>query len=339
MKFLFFEFDLASPHKTVNEGCERKNFLITGRMLPNFFRKLRSSSIGMYALLMAMMSLFLFSCDDPEPAMDDMVVSDEWRSMPDLSTLSKEELVEYFKEYKFGERGSPPMSIEITDVEGLPATPKIKTRNSLKCDVEITLTSRSSSSTDSATLEIYENDILVDSYKMHHTPKFLWEIDDANEYKYKIIPLGDTSNTELYFQVGLKYGSVWVYNIYGTYTTQPFNYTCPEPTGGICEVEWTITQYAGSATHYDVIFWPTSGPFTNYEGGTLYPGTPLTKTINSNFSYDLLIVPQGSSSSREFFRFMTSTPYLNVGIMFDLDMTDPNQQQGEYPNFDYFDCP
>src|SRR5690625_908469 len=85
----------------------------------------------MYALLMAMMSLFLISCDDPEPTMDDMAVSDEWRSMPDLSTLSKEELVEYFKEYKFGERGSPPMSIEITDMQGLPATPKIKTRNSL----------------------------------------------------------------------------------------------------------------------------------------------------------------------------------------------------------------
>src|SRR5690625_6017305 len=91
--------------------------------------------------------------------------------MPDLNTLSKEELVEYFKDYEFGKKGSPPMSIEITDMQGLPATPKIKTRNSLKCDVEITLTSRPSSSTDSANLEIYENDILVDSYKMYHTPR------------------------------------------------------------------------------------------------------------------------------------------------------------------------
>src|SRR5690625_7735365 len=104
----------------------------------------------MHALLMAMMSLFLFSCDDPGQTMDDITVSDEWRSMPDLNTLSKEELVEYFKDYEFGKRGSPPMSIEITDMQGLPATPKIKTRNSLKCDVEITLTSRPSSSTDSA---------------------------------------------------------------------------------------------------------------------------------------------------------------------------------------------
>src|SRR5690625_5838878 len=91
MKFLSFEFDFAPPHKTVNEGCKRKNFLIAGRILPNFFRKLYSSSTGMHALLMAMMSLFLFSCDDPGQTMDDITVSDEWRSMPDLNTLSKEE--------------------------------------------------------------------------------------------------------------------------------------------------------------------------------------------------------------------------------------------------------
>src|SRR5690625_872704 len=129
MKNFFFTFEFILLHKTVNEDCVRKNFLIAGRIIPNFFRKLYSSSTGMHALLMAMMSLFLFSCDDPGQTMDDMAVSDEWRSMPDLNTLSKEELVEYFKDYEFGKRGSPPMSIEITDMQGLPATPKIKTRN------------------------------------------------------------------------------------------------------------------------------------------------------------------------------------------------------------------
>src|SRR5690625_2109002 len=117
--------------------------------------------------------------------------------MPDFNTLSKEEIVEYFKENKFGERGSLPMSIEITDVEGLPAKHKIKTRNSLKCDVEMELSTFPNSSTDSATLEVYETDILIESYKMYHSPKIVLEIDDANESKYKIIPLGDTSN--LYF--------------------------------------------------------------------------------------------------------------------------------------------
>src|SRR5690625_1126184 len=338
MKFLSFEFDFAPPHKTVNEGCKRKNFLIAGRILPNFFRKLYSSSTGMHALLMAMMSLFLFSCDDPGQTMDDITVSDEWRSMPDLNTLSKEELVEYFKEYKFGERGSPPMSIEITDVEGLPATPKIKTRNSAKCDLEITLLGGPPSSTDSATLELYENDILMDSYTLYDKVKIFVEIDDANEYKYKIIPLGDVSNPKFYFQVGLKYGSLWVYNIDGEYTTQPFNYTCPEPTGGMCEVEWTITKYAGSATHYEVYMIPTDNYYPAMKFDTLYPGVPVSLTRDSNRDYNILIYPS-PGSSLEFFRFMTSTPYLNVALMFDLDMTDPNQQEGFYPNFDYYDCP
>jgi|GEM_PF-4356627 len=63
MKFLFFNFEFTPSHKTVNDGCERKNFLFAGRILPNFFRKLCGRPTGMYALLMAMMSLFLFSCE------------------------------------------------------------------------------------------------------------------------------------------------------------------------------------------------------------------------------------------------------------------------------------
>src|SRR5690625_6337695 len=105
MKFLSFEFDFAPPHKTVNDGCKRKNFLIAGRILPNLFRKLYSSSTGMHALLMAMMSLFLFSCDVPGQTMHDITVSDEWRSMLDLNTLRQEELVEYFKVYEFEKIG------------------------------------------------------------------------------------------------------------------------------------------------------------------------------------------------------------------------------------------
>src|SRR5690625_7954236 len=124
MKNFFFTFEFISPHKTVNEDCERKNFLFVGRILPNFFRKLYNNSFGMYALLMAMMSLFLTSCDDPEPTMDDIAVLDELRSSPELSTLGKVELVEYVKEYKPGEGVSLTMSVIIIIVQGLPATHK-----------------------------------------------------------------------------------------------------------------------------------------------------------------------------------------------------------------------
>src|SRR5690606_27105647 len=133
----------------------------------------------------------------------------------------KEELMEYFKDYEFGERGSPPVSFEITNREGLPVTPEIKTRNSLKCDVEMTVTSYSGSSTDSATLEVLENDVVIKSYKIFHTPKISLEIDDANEYKYKVTPLGDDSNPNFSLKVGLKYGSKWSFNINGVFTTQP----------------------------------------------------------------------------------------------------------------------
>jgi len=339
MKFLFFEFDFAPPHETVNEDCERKNFLIAGRILPNFSRKLRSNSIGMYALLMAMMSLFLFSCDDPGQTMDDMAVSDEWKSMPDLSTLSKEELVEYFEEYKFGERGSPPVSIEITDVEGLPATPKIKTRNSAKCDVEITLIGGPPSSTDSAIVEIYENDLLIDSYTLYNEVKILVEIDDANEYKYKVIPLGDTSNPYLTLRVGLKYGTKWIYTgITDVFTTYVETYTCPESTGGMCDIEWEIIRHSGTATSYHILLLPEDGPLYELVTGNFLLGDPpLPRTVNSNFSYTLYITPTGGGPN-EFFTFRTTTPYLNVSMNFNLDMTDPNNR-AVVPNFDYYDCP
>ena len=337
MKNFFFTFEFISPHKTVNEDCERKNFLFVGRILPNFFRKLYNNSFGMYALLMAMMSLFLISCDDPEPTMDDMAVSDEWRSMPDLSTLSKEELVEYFKEYKFGERGSPPMSIEITDMQGLPATPKIKTRNSLKCDVEITLTSRPSSSTDSANLEIYENDILVDSYKMYHTPKFLWEIDDANEYKYKIIPLGDTSHAEFDLKAGLKYGTKTIYpGITGIFTTYPETYTCPEPTFGNCEIELCTRKLGGDATGYTIVIFENDIPLgvKNTAASSSYSCDSLM--IDDSNTYRFLIFVDDSGPN-EGFNFSVSTPYLNYGYTFMLNSGTPSY--GEVDNFTYFDCP
>src|SRR5690625_3054903 len=127
--------------------------------------------------------------------------------MPDVNTLSKEELGEYFRDYEVGKRGRRRMSLESTDMEGLPATPKIKTRKSRKCDVEMELSSFPNSSTDSATLEVYEKHILIASYKMYHSPKIVLEIDDANEYKYKIIPLGHVDNPTCYFQVRMKYGS------------------------------------------------------------------------------------------------------------------------------------
>jgi len=72
--------------------------------------------------------------------------------------------------------------------------------------------------------------------------------------------------------------------------------------------------------------------------GMLTPGVPFNLTINSNKNYDITIQPN-TIGSREFFRFMTSTPYLNVALTFDLNTADPNQQQAEFPNFDYYDCP
>src|SRR5699024_10844781 len=208
-------------------------------------------------------------------------VSDEWKSMPDLSTLSKEELVEYFEEYKFGERGSPPVSIEITDVEGLPATPKIKTRNSAKCDVEITLIGGPPSSTDSAIVEIYENDLLIDSYTLYNEVKILVEIDDANEYKYKVIPLGDTSNPYLTLRVGLKYGTKWIYTgITDVFTTYVETYTCPESTGGMCDIEWEIIRHSGTATSYHILLLPEDGPLYELVTGNFLLGDPpLPRTV------------------------------------------------------------
>src|SRR5690625_5779453 len=59
--------------------------------------------------------------------------------------------------------------------------------------------------------------------------KIFVEIDDANEYKYKIIPLGDTSNPYFDLRAGLKYGTKTIYpGITGVFTTYPETYTCPE---------------------------------------------------------------------------------------------------------------
>lgn len=328
----------STPHGYVNRSSEKGFFFSTGKLLPNFFRNLWSSHTGITVLLIAMMSLFLISCDDRHQTPAEDVLSKERVPAPDFGAMSPEELMEYFKDYEFGKRGSPPVSLEITDAEGLPAVPRLKTRSSEKCDVEITVSSHSGSSTDSAKLVIYENDVPIDSFKLFHTPKFLIEIDDANEYKYKVVPLGDDSNPNLSLKVGLKYGTKWVFNVFDVLMTQPFNYTCPESTGGLCEIEWEITKIAGSATKYEVLFLPTSGPPTNFVSDIVYPGIPLNKTVNSNFAYDLYIRPvQGGP--REFFQFVTSTPYLNVSIIFDLDTTNPNEEVGVFPDFDYYDCP
>src|SRR5690625_1415018 len=48
-------------------------------------------------------------------------------------------------------------------------------------------------------------------YTLYDKMKIFVEIDDANEYKYKIIPLGDTSNPYFDLRAGLKYGTKTIY--------------------------------------------------------------------------------------------------------------------------------
>src|SRR5690625_7554927 len=114
--------------------------------------------------------------------------------------------------------------------------------------------------------------------------KILLENEDAKKYNYKSIALGNTSNPYFDLRAGLKYGTKTIYpGITGVFTTYPETYTCPEATGGMCNIEWEITRHSGTATSYHIILFSEDGPLYELVTGNCCLGVPqLPSTLRSN---------------------------------------------------------
>lgn len=172
--------------------------------------------------LLMMMVLEVFTgCEVQEPSVDTYV---NLKSIVDFENMSNEELLEYYRDFDFSKPGVTEGTFEIIELDNYQAPARI-TRSSLECEFTVKLLFNSSSSTTTATVEIWENGSLYDSDNLGDGDTIKVTIDDANSYYVKVIPTGDLSNVSGSIKYGLVYGTKTFDNFSGsgTYTTSSKN--------------------------------------------------------------------------------------------------------------------
>ncbi|MBY5956956.1 hypothetical protein KUV50_02335 [Membranicola marinus] len=309
MKKLIF-FQLPPPGKY---HCFKLRFV-----LPNLPRILPKKPTSIYPLLILMMSMLLFSCEDQEP-----VIQDSKTHI--FETV--DEILEYHSTLKDGFEENY-IDVKIEDIKEGDRDIRPSLRSSLSCDLEVSFYRDANSSTDSATVEIYKNSSPWKSYDMEDKQKITVVIDDADSYQYKVTPLGDTSNVDMSLKAGLKFGTKTIFpGIIGSYISTSRTYTCPTPTGGICEINICTDKIWGNATGY-LVFVRENGTLIDY-----YPidnGKCKTISIDENNNYKFDIAPIGNGTN-ERYTLRLETPEKDITYTF-------TEETGS-TNILTFDCP
>ncbi|WP_236981135.1 hypothetical protein, partial [Membranihabitans maritimus] len=110
-----------------------KRGLLNSRILPG-------SPSGMYALLILMMSMFLFSCEEKEPVVEEPAPS-ELSDTKKFSEMTEAELIEYFENVDVSDLkvNHDDFKVEKLTPEEFSQVRRITTRSTYDCDMDVTI--------------------------------------------------------------------------------------------------------------------------------------------------------------------------------------------------------
>ncbi|WP_236981090.1 hypothetical protein [Membranihabitans maritimus] len=310
--------------------------------VPKLSRIFHSSPSGIYALLILMISMFLFSCEDREPVVEepDKTVLTDGKS---LSEMTNSELKEYFESLDLSDR-KPNYTRTWTDTlspeEFARFQNKISVRSGYDCGINIKLNIDGTSSTTDVT--VYEAGTITEvasETNMEDGDDFDVTINGDTDYD---IVIEDYPNT--YFgslEVDPDWGGKTVIPLdYQAPTTyDDYNFECPAPTDGTCDAYVSVYKHSGDANEYRLVVVPDSGIPDVVDGLTGNPAQEKDFHIDESRTYDFYIYsPEGGMSETFDVKIIRADGIAHGYNFFGEDMSD----ETDIPvttGFDYFECP
>lgn len=308
-------------------------------------QKISSSHSGIYALLIVMMSMFLFSCEDqPVSLEDDQITQQENNG---LSKMTKADKLKYFgvSDLSQLEPGYTYTWMDTLNAEDRTQTqPKISLRSSYTCGINVEM--YFSGTGDTAKVTVYEANTMT----VVHGPvlmttgdNFDMTISGAKDYDFKVEPLKNPINS-MYGNliVDPDWGGKTIYYLSGSgpYLFEDFHFECPEPTDGTCDAYVSVYQYSGSASTYTLRVDPDVGPTFKVSGITGNPNDEKSFTIDEDRTYKFEITAVGGGSSESFgVQIIRPDQIAHNKSFYGVDMTVPDPYVLVFDQFDYFDCP
>ena len=296
---------------------------------------------------MMMVLLVFTSCEEEEPVYEKPEES-VLTELKDFRNMTDEEALDYFKNLGIDKMES---NYESFRIDSLPLKSGrlnnvISVRSGYDCDVNVELSIGGPSNT--AIVTVYDagtSTIVEGPENMTNGDDFDMTINGADNYDFKIEPTGSPgSGTSGQLVIDPYYGGKTIapFTGAGPHYVYNYNYQCPQPTDGTCDVELDITKLAGSATKYQVAVIPSDFSLPFPYAGNVLPGTFGSESVQMHIDdskiYNIAVKPN-PGSTYERFSVRITTPYLAYSYTFTLDTTDPNEEQALISNFDYFDCP
>jgi len=299
----------------------------------------------MYALLIAIMSMFLFSCEDQPVSLENDQITQQENN--DLSKMTKADKLKYFgvSDLSQLEAGYTYTWMDTLNAEErIKTRPEISLRSNYDCGINVKM--YFSGSGDTANVTVYEanNPLIVHGpVLMADGDNFDMTISGSKDYDFKVEPLKNPINS-MYGNliVNPDWGGKSIYYLSGSgpFLFEDYHFECPEPTDGTCDAYVAVYQLSGVATEYSLKITPDVG--TSFD---VYPisgdGSELDFEIDEDRTYKFEITAVGGGSSESFgVQIIRPDDVAHNKSFYSVDMSVPDTYVTVLPaGFDYFECP
>lgn len=339
MKILNIKFDTPLDRPNEIRILKWKFLLLDHGFISKLSRILYSSHSGIYALLILMMSMFLFSCEDQllDPEYDNL---SEMTSAEKLKFFGVTDLSQLKPGYTY-------TWIDTLDREEAKVVRQnlISTRSSYDCGINVMVSL--SQSTDTVTVNVYEANTSVKVHGpviMTDGDDFDMEINGSKDYDFEVIPFDiNMDRTFASLIVNPDWGSKWVFGFpnYGPILIEDYHFDCPEPTDGTCDAAVAVYQLSGTAETYTLKIIPDVGDsFLKHN----IPGdgsANIKYLIDQDRTYAFEITTKNGSSSESFtVQIIRPDNVAYNKTFYGADMSArPSPFLLVFDQFDYFRCP